>query len=147
MSIRHTPDCDYLTCEAFGMKNFPLPVSTSNHLIIDLADVKQRPPESSSKSFLLDELEVLRTVQEVEPTSAALAEALKYWKCQSEQPGANQTVTGPQETSFLGALAHDSDKDAPAMTLTQNRWQFIVIRRSSSRCRSGTSAASSSGGT
>lgn len=41
MNIRHTPDCDYLTCDAFGMKNFPRPVSTSNHLIIDLAEVKQ----------------------------------------------------------------------------------------------------------
>ena len=35
MSIEHTPACDYLTCPLFGLKRFSLPVSTSNHNVLD----------------------------------------------------------------------------------------------------------------
>ena len=43
MKFEHTPQVDYLTCAAFGMKNFPVPISTTNHLIIDLAELKYSP--------------------------------------------------------------------------------------------------------
>ena len=43
MKFEHTPECDYLTCAAFGMKDFPIPVSTTNHLLLDLAAMKNNP--------------------------------------------------------------------------------------------------------
>ena len=36
MSIEHTPVGDYLTCPLFGLKHFSLPVSTSNHNVLDI---------------------------------------------------------------------------------------------------------------
>ena len=36
MSLEHTPTADYATCEAFGLNRTVLPVSTNNHLILDL---------------------------------------------------------------------------------------------------------------
>ena len=36
MSIEHTPAGDYLTCPLFGLKCFSLPVSTSNHNVLDI---------------------------------------------------------------------------------------------------------------
>ena len=36
MSIEHTPVGDYLTCPLFGLKRFSLPVSTSNHNVLDI---------------------------------------------------------------------------------------------------------------
>ena len=39
MEFKHPPQCDYMTCAAFGMKEFPLPISTTNHLLLDLASL------------------------------------------------------------------------------------------------------------
>ena len=36
MTLEHTPTADCATCEAFGLNRTVLPVSTSNHLILDL---------------------------------------------------------------------------------------------------------------
>eukprot|EP00439_Symbiodinium_sp_Y106_P066001 s314_g10.t1 len=36
VSIEHTPVGDYLTCPLFGLKRFSLPVSTSNHNVLDI---------------------------------------------------------------------------------------------------------------
>ena len=36
MSIEHTPVGDYLTFPLFGLKRFSLPVSTSNHNVLDI---------------------------------------------------------------------------------------------------------------
>ena len=36
MSIEHTPVGDYLTCSLFGLKRFSLPVSASNHNVLDI---------------------------------------------------------------------------------------------------------------
>ena len=55
MEFRHTPTCDYLTCSAFGLKNFPIPVSTSNHLLLDMCNLK-RSPQRVEGSFLDQEL-------------------------------------------------------------------------------------------
>ena len=43
MKFEHTPECDYLTCAAFGMEDFPIPISTSNHILLDLAAMKNNP--------------------------------------------------------------------------------------------------------
>ena len=36
MTLEHTPTADYATCEAFGLNRTVLPVSTNNHLVLDL---------------------------------------------------------------------------------------------------------------
>ena len=36
MTLEHTPTADYATCEAFGLRRTVLPVSTNNHLVLDL---------------------------------------------------------------------------------------------------------------
>ena len=43
MEFKHSPQCGYLTCAAFGMKDYPVPISTTNHLIIDLANQNSSP--------------------------------------------------------------------------------------------------------
>ena len=43
MTFEHTPECDYLTCKAFGMHRHPLPISNTNHIVLDLASLKQNP--------------------------------------------------------------------------------------------------------
>ena len=40
MEFKHSPQVDYLTCAAFGMKDYPIPISTTNHLLLDLANLK-----------------------------------------------------------------------------------------------------------
>jgi hypothetical protein len=35
-TLEHTPECDFLTCDAFDMHREPLKVSTTNHLVLDL---------------------------------------------------------------------------------------------------------------
>ena len=37
MTIEHTPQCDKITCKAFGMIRQPIPVSSSGHAMFDLA--------------------------------------------------------------------------------------------------------------
>ena len=114
MSFRHTPDCDYITCAAFGLKDFPVPVSTSNHLLLDLADLK-KAPEIVSDSFMAEDLDTVRTAVECPPTSSALAEALHYW---SQQPSNTRDIDAEtsKESSFLGALVPDAahEGEAPA---------------------------------
>ena len=43
MSLEMTPDTVYMTCPAFGSYKQPLMMSVSNHLCLDLADVKSSP--------------------------------------------------------------------------------------------------------
>ena len=56
MTMELSPEVDLLTCHALGMVKYPIPVSTSNHILVDLANLKHTPDELNS-SFLADELE------------------------------------------------------------------------------------------
>ena len=53
MNIEHTPACDFLTCTLFGMKRYPLPVSTSDHTVLDIMHLK-RSQKKPSHSFHSD---------------------------------------------------------------------------------------------
>ena len=52
MNIEHTPACDFLTCTLFGMKRYPLPVSTSDHTVLDIMHLamSQKKPSHSFHS-------------------------------------------------------------------------------------------------
>ena len=39
MTIEHTPQCDKITCKAFGMNRQAVPVSGAGHALVDLAGV------------------------------------------------------------------------------------------------------------
>ena len=39
MTIEHTPQCDKITCNAFGMNRQAVPVSGTGHALVDLAGV------------------------------------------------------------------------------------------------------------
>ena len=54
------------------MKNFPVPVSTTNHLIIDLADLKQSP-ELTQCTWLSDVVSWAKSAKEVNTSSANTA--------------------------------------------------------------------------
>ncbi len=43
MTIHLTPHCEYLTCAAFGLDYTPCDRSTSNHMILDLTELKLNP--------------------------------------------------------------------------------------------------------
>ena len=75
MGFQHTPYCGYLTCEAFGLKDYPIPISTSNHLLLDLCNLKSSPQRVEC-SFLEQDLELMRTAKEAPPTASMLAESL-----------------------------------------------------------------------
>ena len=79
MSFRHTPDCDYITCAAFGLEDYPVPISTSNHLILNLADLKQSP-ESVKCGFMSEDISLLRTATEQKPSSSDLAGSLVHMR-------------------------------------------------------------------
>ena len=79
MFFRHTPDCDYITCAAFGLKDYPIPISTSNHLLLNLADLKT-PPERIECQFLSRDIGLIRSAEEVMPSSAMLADSLVHMK-------------------------------------------------------------------
>ncbi len=79
MSFRHTPDCDYITCAAFGLKDFPVPISTTNHLILNLADMKQCPEEVEC-GFMSEDISLLRTAKEQKPSSSDLAGSLMHMR-------------------------------------------------------------------
>ena len=64
MKFEHTPQVDYLTCAAFGMKNFPVPISTTNHLIIDLAELKYSP-QIVECTWLNENVQMMRSAKEV----------------------------------------------------------------------------------
>ena len=53
MNIEHTPACDFLTCTLFGMKRYPLPVSTSDHTVLDIMHLA-RSQKKPSHSFHSD---------------------------------------------------------------------------------------------
>ena len=42
MTIEHTPQCDKITCKAFGMNRQAVPVSGTGHALVDLAGVAAR---------------------------------------------------------------------------------------------------------
>ena len=71
MTFRHTPECDYITCEAFGLKDFPIPISTSNHLLLNLADLKT-PPKRVNCQFLTQNVTQIRSAQEITETNVTL---------------------------------------------------------------------------
>ena len=61
MGFQHTPENDYLTSAAFGLKVYPIPISTSNYLLLDLCDVKFSPQRVEC-TFLVQDLKLMRTV-------------------------------------------------------------------------------------
>ena len=71
MTFKHTPECDYITCEAFGLKDFPIPISTSNHLLLNLADLKT-PPKRVDCQFLTQNVTQIRSAQEITETNVTL---------------------------------------------------------------------------
>jgi len=75
MEFKHTPECDYISCEAFGLKDYPIPISTSNHLLLNLANLKDSPQRVSCQ-FLADDIGLIRSAEEIAPTAAMLAESL-----------------------------------------------------------------------
>ncbi len=48
-TLEHTPISEFLSCPGFGMKRTPLPVSTSNHAVLDVQDLVRttRQPKHS----------------------------------------------------------------------------------------------------
>ena len=98
MSFTHTPECDYITCEAFGLKDYPIPISTSNHLLLNLVDLKS-PPKRVSCQFLTDNVTQLRSAKIVQDEN---------------QPINCRTPTGTSP-SGLDAAAMNADCDEEAL--------------------------------
>ena len=45
--LEHTPECDFITCESFGMKRTPLLVSTTNHVVLNFLDIVKAPTKTT----------------------------------------------------------------------------------------------------
>ena len=67
-------DGEHETCAAFGMKDYPIPISTSNHLPLDLCNLKSSPQRVEC-NFLSQDLELMRTARETSPSASMLAES------------------------------------------------------------------------
>ena len=68
------PDVVYLTCPAFGYMRQPLPMSTSKHLVLDLASLRVAPPgHSSFAAMVADDSSAAIVAAETAQTSATMA--------------------------------------------------------------------------
>ena len=120
MSFRHTPDCDYITCAAFGLNDYPIPISTSNHLLLNLADLKT-PPERIECQFLSRDIGLIRSAEEVMPSSAMLADALVHMKNGQGQVDVSASKGPvPFEKDELDCAGEDLH---PALVGTDEMWE------------------------
>ena len=101
MTFEHTPECHYLTCKAFGMKRYPLPLSNTNHIVLDLAGLKQNPKVMLSTGLDEDVLfsRTARVVEDDFATKQAFAtNDYNYQACKgadSAFPAARETLAYP----------------------------------------------------
>ena len=51
MTIEHTPQCDKITCKAFGMNRQAVPVSGAGHALVDLAGVARVKSHAEMKGL------------------------------------------------------------------------------------------------
>jgi hypothetical protein len=109
MKFDHTPQVDYLTCAAFGMKNFPVPVSTTNHLIIDLAALKQSP-ELTQCTWLSEVVTWAKTGREVNTVSANTA--------------CLDTGVPDASTKFHIKDSEESEVSHPVFNSTADNWMY-----------------------
>ena len=86
MSFFHTPSCNCLTRATFGLKDYPIPISTSNHMLLDLCNLKFSPQRVEG-NFLFQDLKLMRTATETAPTAAVLADSLVLIKGTSNLEG------------------------------------------------------------
>ena len=94
VEFKHSPQVDYLTCAAFGMKDFPVPISTTNHLIIDLANLKHSP-EIVECTWLTEKVEWAKSATEINISPQDFAESLM----QQEHNGTSaEKVSGKTKT-------------------------------------------------
>ncbi|MHC4951460.1 MAG: hypothetical protein ACYTEU_10825 [Planctomycetota bacterium] len=112
MKFEHTPQVDYLTCAAFGMKNFPVPVSTTNHLIIDLADLKQSP-ELTQCTWLSNVVNWARSATEVNTSQANTV-------CQ----GMGITDTSTKHAAIGCEDSEESEVSHPVFNSTADDWMY-----------------------
>ena len=122
MGFQHTPECDYLTCAAFNLKDYPIPISTSNHLLLDLCNLKSSPQRIEC-NFLSEDLELMRTAKETPPTAQVLAESLMSMKGTSNLEGETspKAVFGfeSEKVENLGARLH------PVFNSTADDWMYL----------------------
>ena len=57
-TVEHTPMGEFLSCPGFGMKRTPLPVSTSNHAVLNLLDLVRTRRQPKHSFFVGDALAV-----------------------------------------------------------------------------------------
>ena len=55
-TLEHTPMGDFISCSGFGMKRTPLPVSTSNHAVLDILDLVKTSRQPKHSFFVIDAL-------------------------------------------------------------------------------------------
>ena len=122
MGFQHTPECDYLTCAAFRFKDYPIPISTSNHLLLDLCNLKSSPQRVEC-NFLSEDLELMRTAKETPPTAQMLAESLMSMKSTSKHEGeSSPKVNSDSESERVenrGVRLH------PVFNNTADDWMYL----------------------
>ena len=71
MKLEHTPTADYATCEAFGLNRTVLPVSTNNHLVLNLLCFTRGPTynmrdeeQTSFRATMLEEAKEFSAITE-----------------------------------------------------------------------------------
>ena len=122
MGFQHTPDCDYITCAALNLKNYPIPISTSNHLLLDLCNLKSSPQRVEC-NFLSEDLELMRTAKETSPSAIMLAESLVTIKSTSKlegefSPNVNFDFES-ERVENLGVRLH------PVFNSTADDWMYL----------------------
>ena len=119
MGFQHTPECDYLACAAFNLKDYPTPISISNHLLLDLCNLKSSPQRVEC-NFPSKDLELMRTARETSPSALMLAESLVSMKGTSKLEGdSSPKVNLSEKVENLGVRLH------PVFSSTADDWMYL----------------------
>ena len=110
----------YLTCAAFGMKDYPVPISTTNHLIIDLANLKSSP-ELVECTWLSEEVEWAKSAKEINISPQDFAESLMQ---QVKEGNIADKVS--EETTFH--VSPVADKLHPVFAGTSDEWMYPELQ-------------------
>ena len=100
ITIEHTPQCDKITCKAFGMNRQPIPVSHSGHALLDLAAFcKQHNHRTATKAFDDDKISL-------NPYPSLLVSAFPA-EAESKQPATPAPSPAADVTETIGHTNND----------------------------------------
>ena len=102
------------------MKDYPVPISTTNHLIVDLANLKHSP-EILECTWLSEKVEWAKSATEIDISPQEFAENLM----QQEYKG-NIAKDFSDETKFHASPV--ADKLHPVFTGTSGEWMYPELQ-------------------